>query len=238
MKAVKKAIILAGGEGTRLRPLTLETPKALIDINGKTLTELLLDILKKFGVEDVVLSISYMADKVKEYFGDGEKFGMKITYAVEKNAMGTAGPFILLDKIDEPMIVMNGDNLFDVDFEAMEKQHIETGAFATIALTKVDDISRFGSAEYDDENKKINAFREKLDKKEEGWISSGYYILGPEVFDIVKGKTFAMLEKDVFPVFAEQGKLFGFKSEAQWFDTGTFESYERVKKEWKGVTFK
>ena len=233
MISVKKAVILAGGEGTRLRPLTLSTPKALLDVNGKTLTEHLFDILKRSGITEVVLSVCYLADKVKDYFKDGSRFGMRISYIEEKTPMGTAAPFILMKKTDEPMIVMNGDNLFDVDFEEMEKQHIKNKALATIALTKVDDISRFGSVEFDEDGKRILAFKEKQDKRIPGWISSGYYIMEPAVFDVVKGKKHAMLETDVFPVFAEQEKLYGFKDNGLWFDTGTFESYERVKKEWK-----
>ncbi|MBW2981142.1 nucleotidyltransferase family protein [Candidatus Woesearchaeota archaeon] len=230
-----KGIILAGGEGTRLRPLTYNLPKALIQVQGKTLTEHVIDVLKKLDIDEVVLSIGYMADKIKEYFGDGSKFNLKITYAVEKEPMGTAGPLILLPKIDETFVMANGDNLFGLDFKKMLEQHKNSKATATIALTKVEDPSKFGAARL--EGEKILEFIEKPKKDEapSNYINSGYYILEPEVFDIVKGKDFAMMEKDVFPKLAKEGKLFGYKDNGQWFDTGTPENYEKVKKEWKGI---
>lgn len=233
MKLVKRAVILAGGKGTRLRPLTISTPKALVDINGVTLTEKLLDILKKFNVTKITLSVAYLSDKVKDYFGDGKKFGVEIDYVVENEPLGTAGPFILMKKTDETMIVMNGDNLFDIDFEEMERLHIKNNAACTIALKKVDDISHFGSVDVDEKTGKILAFREKRKEQIPGWISSGYYIIGPEIFDVLKDKKTAMLETDVFPVFAKKGSLYSFKSDALWFDTGTFDRLDDVRKNWK-----
>ena len=229
------AIILAGGEGTRLRPLTYNLPKALIPVQGKTLTEHVIDVLKKLDIDEVILSIGYMADKVKDYFGDGSKFNLKITYAVEKEPMGTAGPLILLPKINETFVMVNGDNLFHLDFKKMLELHKKNKATATIALTKVEDVSHFGVARL--EGDKILEFIEKPKKEEapSNYINSGYYILEPKVFDIVKGKDFAMMEKEVFPKLAKEGKLFGYKDNGQWFDTGTLENYERVKNEWKGV---
>lgn len=230
-----RAIILAGGEGTRLRPLTYNLPKALIPVQGKTLTEHVIDVLKKLDIDEVILSIGYMADKVKDYFGDGSKFNLKIAYAVEKEPMGTAGPLILLPKINETFIMVNGDNLFNLDFKKMLELHKKNKATATIALTKVEDVSHYGVARL--EGEKILEFIEKPKKEEapSNYINSGYYILEPEVFDIVKGKDFAMMEKDIFPKLAKEGKLFGYKDDSQWFDTGTLENYEKVKKEWKGI---
>ena len=223
-----RAVILAGGLGTRLRPLTYEIPKPLIPVHGKTLTEHVFDILKKWGVNEVYLSISYMPDKIKQYFGDGSKFRLNIKYVVEKEPMGTAGPLILLDKFDSTFIMVNGDNLFNLNFKKMIEIHKKNKAVATIALTSVDDPSHYGVARVNGD--KIIEFVEKP-KKEEApskLINSGYYILEPEVFDIVKGKDFAMLERDVFPLLAKQGKLFGYVDKGQWFDIGTFERWEQV----------
>jgi len=231
----KKAIILAGGEGTRLRPLTYKTPKPLIPLHRKALTEHVLDILKRFGVKEIILSVCYMADKVKSYFGDGSKFKVKIDYMKEEKPMGTAGPLILMDKLDDTFIMINGDNLFNLDLRKMYKVHSKNKAIGTIALTQVEDVSSFGVARLKGE--KILEFVEKPKKEEapSNFINSGYYILEPDVFDIVKGKKFAMMEKDVFPLLAKEGKLFGYKDKGQWFDTGTFEDYEKVKKGWIDV---
>ena len=146
--------------------------------------------------------------------------------------MGTAGPLILLPKINKTFVMVNGDNLFNLDFKKMLQLHKKNKAIATIALTKVEDSSHFAVAKLQED--KILEFIEKPKREEapSNWINSGYYILEPEVFDIVKEKDFAMMEKDIFPKLAKEGKLFGYRDNGQWFDTGTFESYERVKKEW------
>jgi len=230
---IKKAIILAGGEGTRLHPLTYNIPKSLVPMQGKTLTELVLDILKKYKVKDIVLSVGYLAEKMQDYFGNGEKFGVNISYCIEKEPKGTAGPLILLPKFKETFLMMNGDNLFNLDFEKFYKTHKDNKAIATIALSKVEDTSSFGVVELD--GQKIINFVQKPKQEDapSNFISSGYYILEPEVFDLVKNKEFAMLEKDVFPQLAEQGKLFGYYDSGQWFDTGTPERYEQANKEWR-----
>jgi len=230
---IKKAIILAGGEGTRLRPMTYNIPKSLVPMQGKTLTELVLDILKKYEVKDIVLSVGYLAEKMQEYFKDGRKFGVNVSYCVEKEPMGTAGPLILLPKYKETFLMMNGDNLFNLDFEKFYQTHKKNNAVASIALTEVEDTSQYGVVKI--EKQKITGFVEKP-KPEEApscFISSGYYIIEPEVFDLIKDKEFAMLEKDVFPQLAQQGKLFGYYDSGQWFDTGTYESYQRANKEWQ-----
>jgi len=234
-----KAIILAGGEGTRLRPLTYTTPKPLIDVQGKTLTEHVFDILKKYGITEVILSLGYKAEEIKDYFGDGSKFGVKLDYLIEEKPMGTAGPLVLMKQIGceckEDFIVLNGDNLFALDLNKMLEFHKVHNGVATIALTKVEDVRHYGIAEMKDN--KILDFAEKPAKEEApgNYASSGYYIFSPEIFKYITDKKFVMLENDVFPVLAKQGKLYGYTDRAQWFDTGTHQRYEEVKKNWKGA---
>src|SRR3989344_7784373 len=232
------AIILAGGEGTRLRPLTRKIPKALIPIREKTLTELVLDIYKNAGISDFYLSIGYLAGQMIAYFGDGSGFGCQIRYLREEKPMGTAGPLLILKKQGEipaeDFFMCTGNNLFGLDLEKMLQAHQNNQAAATIALTQVADVTHFGIARLAGE--KILEFMEKPSQKEapSDYANSGYYVLSPEVFDYLPAKDFAMMEKDVFPALAKAGKLFGFKSDAQWFDAGTPERYERVKREWGG----
>lgn len=232
---IENAIIIAGGEGTRLRPLTSEIPKALIDINGRTLTEHVLDILKKYEISNVVLGIGYLSDKVKSYFGDGQKFGFNISYTVEEKPMGTAGPLILLPKFRSTFLMVNGDNLFSIDLKSLYDLHKKYGAVATIGLTYADDPSKFGVVKMD--GARITEFIEKPAKGRapSHLINSGYYILEPEVFDMVHGKSFVMMEKDVFRELAAKDKLFGLYDPGQWFDTGTFESLKLVRDNWRGV---
>jgi len=234
-----KAVILAGGEGTRLRPLTYKIPKALIPIQGKTLTEQVFAIYKKAGVTEIYLSVAYMAEKIIEYFGDGSKFGLKIKYLEEKERMGTAGPLLLLrqqKKIPtEDFFMSNGDNLFALDLNKMIKFHQKNQAIATIALTEVTDPTHFGIAKLAKD--KILEFIEKPKKEEapSNYASSGYYLLSPKVFDYLPNKDFVMVETDFWPAIAKAGGLFGFKSSAQWFDTGTPQRHQQVEKEWQGI---
>lgn len=236
-----KAIILAGGLGTRLRPLTLSVPKPLIPIQGKTLTEHVIDIFKNVGVADFILSIGYHADKIQEYFENGKRFGVNIEYVTEENPLGTAGPLIVLNRenraLHETFYMVNGDNLFNINLEEMLKVHKKNCAAATIGLTAVKDVSAYGVAEVEklENGMLIKHFVEKPEPKDapSNFINSGYYICEPEVFEILKGKDRAMMEKDVFPTLAEEKKLFGYYDDSQWFDTGTPDRYERVQRSWK-----
>jgi len=235
-----KAVILAGGEGTRLRPLTLTIPKALVPVRDRTLTDQVLDILKKAGTSEVVLGISYLAEKIKDYFEKNPFPGIKIGYVIEQNRMGTAGPLILLKRTacryDDNFFVVNGDNLFSLDLSAMIDFHKEHGGVATIALTAVEDVTKFGVART--KGDKIIDFIEKpkIEEAPSNLINSGYYIFSPEIFDYIdEAADFLMLEKDIFPQLAKAGKLYGFIGEGQWFDTGTPERYQAVKDNWRGV---
>lgn len=231
----KKAILLAGGKGTRLRPLTYEIPKALIPIHDKTLTEHLLDLFKRHDIKDIYMSVGHMKDKIKNHLQDGSKFGVKIRYIEEDTPLGTSGSLRLLqNQLNDTFIVSNGDELKDIDIEEMYKFHKQNKALATIALTTVSDPSQYGVAKLS--GSKILEFVEKP-KKENApskLINSGFYILEPEVINLVpEGKS--MFETDIFPKLAKQGRLFGYPFSGQWFDTGNIERYDKAIKEWKGI---
>lgn len=231
----KKAVILVGGKATRLRPLTLHTPKGLLKVQDKSITEHLFELLKNHGITEILLSTGYLKEKFKEYFGDGKKFGVNITYIEEEEPLGTAGPLILAqDHLKEPFIMSNGDELKNINIEEMYALHKESNALATLALTEVEDPSHYGVARL--EGNKILEFVEKPKKEEapSNLINAGFYIIEPEVIKMIP-QGFAMMEKDVFPKLAEQGRLFGYPFKGQWFDIGTPERYETTKKEWKGL---
>ncbi len=230
-----KAVILAGGLGTRLRPLTLTTPKALVDVQGKTMTEHLFDLFKRHGITEVVMTVGYLKEKIKEYYGNGSKFGMKISYVDEDEPLGTAGALRKIKHLlTEPFIVTNGDELKDINIDDMLKLHRKEKVYGTIALTKVDDPSMYGVARL--EENKIKEFVEKPKKEEapSNLINSGFYILEPEIIDRIP-EGFAMFEKDIFPFLAKEGKLVGFSFDGQWFDTGSFERLDKARKNWKGL---
>ncbi len=231
----RKAVILAGGKGTRLRPITYEIPKALIPVHGKSLTEHLFDLLRKYSITDVIMCVGHMKEKIKEYYGDGRAFGLSITYVEETEPLGTAGPLRKArELIKEACVVSNGDELKDVNIEEMYQLHKEKKALATIALTTVNDPSHYGVARLS--GSRILEFVEKPSKEEapSNLINAGFYIIEPEVIDIIPDG-FAMLETDVFPKLAQQGRLYGFPFSGQWFDTGNIERYERAIKEWRDL---
>ena len=233
----KKAVILCGGKGTRLRPITTEIPKPLIPVHGKALIEHLIDLFKKYDVKEVFLSVGYKKEKIMEYFGNGDRFGVKIQYIDESedSPLGTAGPLKKARHLlNETFIVTNGDELKDINLEEMFNVHKNNKAKITIALTTVPDPTSYGVAELS--GSRILRFIEKppKDKVPSNLINSGLYIVEPEAIDVIPDG-FAMLEKDVFPIVAYNGGLFGYPFSGQWFDTGSIERWERALNEWKGI---
>ena len=232
----EKAVILVGGKGTRLRPLTYKTPKCMLKINGKTVTEHLFDLLKKYGIRDVILSVGYLKEKVKDYYEDGSKFGVNITYVEEDKPLGTAGPLKLAkEHLKNSFIATNGDELKNINIPRMFRLHKMENVIGTIALTTVTDPSHYGVARLT--GSRILEFVEKPKKEEapSNLINAGFYILEPKVIDMIPDG-FSMLEKDVFPKLAKQDSLCGFPFAGQWFDIGNLERYDTAKKKWEGVS--
>ncbi|MBU90670.1 nucleotidyltransferase [Candidatus Woesearchaeota archaeon] len=232
----EKAVILVGGKGTRLRPVTLKMPKCMMEIQGRTVAEHLFDLLKKYGIRDVILSIGYMKENVKDYYENGSKFGVDITYVEEDKELGTAGPLKLSKEyLKDSFIVTNGDELKNLNIPRMFRLHKRKDALATIALTTVTDPSQYGVARLS--GSRILEFVEKpkADDAPSNLINAGFYIIEPEVIDMIPDG-FSMLEKDIFPKLAKQGRLRGFPIAGQWFDIGNLERYELAKKKWTGVS--
>jgi len=182
-----------------------------------------------------IMAVGHMKEKIEEHFTDGSRFGIKLSYIEETEPLGTAGPLRLgKNMLTESFIVSNGDELKDINIEEMYQLHKESNALVTIALTTVEDPSKYGVARLS--GSKILEFVEKP-KKEEApskLINSGFYIIEPEVIDLIP-KGFTMLEKDIFPKLAKRGRLFGYPFSGQWFDTGNIERYEKALKEWKDI---
>jgi mannose-1-phosphate guanylyltransferase len=234
-KELKHAVILCGGEGTRLRPITYAIPTPLVPLHGKPIIAHLFDLLRKYDVRNVVLSIGHKKDKIKHEIGDGRKYGLNVTFTEEDAPLGTAGPLAnLKDVLKSSFIVSNGDELKNIDIMEMFENHRKSGALVTIALTTVSDPSQYGVAKLD--GSRIVEFVEKPKAEEapSNLINAGFYIIEPEVLSMIK-PGFSMLERDIFPKLAEQGRLYGFPFSGQWFDTGNMERYERAIKEWKDI---
>ena len=231
----KVAIILAGGVGTRLQPITFEIPKPLVLVHDRTLLEHQFDLFKKHGIKNIIISIGYKGDKIKHAIGDGRRFGVNVSYVEESKPLGTAGPLKLAKPfITGTFVTENSDELKEIDLHDMYLFHKENKATVTIALTTVDNPSAYGVAKM--QGGKILEFVEKPKKDEapSNLINSGLYMMEPEVLGYI-GEGFSMLEKDVFPKLAQEGKLFGYPFSGQWYNTGTLELYENAIKGWKDI---
>jgi len=226
-----KAIILAGGYATRLRPLSCTRPKLLFPIAGRPMLEWTIEHLAEEGVDEIILAVNYLADVLKRHFKTRFN-GMRIRYSIDPTPLGTGGPIRQAQKLlgnEETFLAMNGDILSEASIKSMLQAHKETGATVTIALHKVDDPSRFGVAKMKNQTK-IEAFIEKPKKRgaPSSWINAGMYLMEPEVFDYIDARKKVSIEREVFPILAKREKLHGFKYDGPWFDIGKFEDYMKA----------
>ena len=235
MSSIKKAIILAGGLGERLRPLTLKRPKPLLPIKQKPILEWVIENLRKYNIKDIILLIGYKPGQIKEYFRDGSKFGVNISYFVEKKPLGTGGGARIVSKdFNKPFIMLNGDNMADFNYDKMEDLHNRNNAKVTIALCPVKDVTQFGIVDIKDDE--ITSFIEKpgKDQAPSNLINAGAYIIEPNVLKILPdGK--ASIERDCFEKISGNKNVFGYIHKGQWFPTDTLERYNKAKKEWKSI---
>jgi len=226
-----KAIILAGGKATRLRPLSCNRAKAMVPVLNHPSLEHLIGYLKKYNVNDIILTLSYLPEQIESYFGDGGKFGVKITYLVEDLPLGSAGAVKNAEKfLDSPFIVFNGDIVTDLDLSTMVNLHHDRKATVTIALTPVDNPTIYGVVETDGQGK-VKRFKEKptWDEVTTNMINAGIYILEPEILNYVPPEVFFTFERDVFPAVIEKGQvIYGYPFEDYWIDIGTPEKYLRL----------
>ncbi len=223
-----KAVILAGGLGTRLRPITYKTPKPLVPLVGKPLVMHIIDSLPPC-VDTVVLAVSYMKDILEEYFRIND-CGKKVILVNETSPLGTGGAIKNVeDFLDDTFIVINGDVLTSIDFNSMVKYHREKGGIGTISLWQVKDPSAFGVIGLDADSK-ITTFQEKppLAEAVSNMINAGVYVFEPDMLDNISSGPVS-IEREVFPKVLDQG-LYGYHYGGYWVDCGTRESYLRAQK--------
>jgi mannose-1-phosphate guanylyltransferase len=223
-----KAVILSGGFGTRLRPLPINPPKSMVPVLNIPFLEYFIKRLKAHKVSDIALAVSYLAEPIKDYFGDGSRFDVKLSYTVEETPLGTAGAVKNAGGfIDEPTLVFNGDIFTDLDITAMVENHKQNKAMLTIALTPVEDPTSYGLVETDNRNK-IVRFLEKPNPDEitTNMINAGTYILEPEVMSLIPSQTNCSFERDIFPLLLREKKdVFAYPEDCYWMDIGKPENY-------------
>ncbi|HKM75822.1 MAG TPA: NDP-sugar synthase [Candidatus Bathyarchaeia archaeon] len=220
--------MLAGGYATRLRPISYVIPKLLFPVLGKPMIYWTFDLLKKFGVDEVVLCVNYLADLLQEKIGSSYR-SMKIIYSSENEPLGTAGPLRLAAetvRLNQTFLAMNGDVIAQVPLSKMLNSHESANALVTDALHEVKDPSRFGVAELCP-NGRIKRFIEKPQPGETSsrLINAGIYLIEPEILDMISLGQKVSLEKQIFPILSKLGRLAGFSFDGLWFDIGNFEDY-------------
>ncbi len=205
-----QALILAGGKGTRLRPLTVYTPKPIVPICNRPFLLYQIDTLRRAGITDITLSLSYQPDKIEQLLGDGSAHGVKLKYTVEPQPMGTAGAYKFAeDLIREPTVVFNGDILTDLDLKAVIREHSDRQATATVVLTPVENPSAYGLVETESDGR-IRRFLEKpkADEITCNTINAGTYILEPKVLDLIPTGETHSFEYGLFPELLKRNETF------------------------------
>jgi mannose-1-phosphate guanylyltransferase len=220
-----QAVILAGGLGTRLRPLTYTTPKPLLPILNVPMVERLITTLPS-EVDKVVLAVSYMVDRLQEHFENNE-LDIEVVLVEEKEPLGTGGAIKNVEKyIDSTFLALNGDVVCSLDFNEILDFHRKSQGLGTISMWEVEDPTRFGIIGTDSDSC-VTRFLEKPKKEEafSNWINAGVYVLEPEVLDLMEPDKVISIEREIFPLLAEKRRLYGFKFYGFWVDAGTPEAY-------------
>jgi mannose-1-phosphate guanylyltransferase/phosphomannomutase len=223
-----KAVIMAGGEGTRLRPLTANQPKPMLPMVNRPMAEHVVNLLRRHGFEDIVVTVAFLANHVRTYFGDGSEFGVRMVYATEETPLGTAGSVLnARDELDERFLVISGDVLTDIDLSELVLFHDKKGSKVTLALKAMENPLEFGIV-ITGADGRIERFLEKP-----GWgdvfsdtINTGIYVLEPEVFDWIPEGRQVDFSAEVFPaMLAGNRPMFGFVAGGYWEDVGTHDAY-------------
>src|SRR3989344_9397 len=222
---VNTAVILAGGFGTRLRPLTDTTPKPLLPVKGKPTLLHIIENIREHNIKNIILSVGYKAELIENYFGDGKRFGINISYSKESEPLGTGGAVQkAAAEIQGPFVLVWGDGLMDVHFSRMGQEFLTAGTPLLMALTPREDVENFGVAKL--EGEKIITFVEKPKKEDapSNLVDIGAYIVNPSCLKMLPdGKS--SIETDCFEKLAPQGKIAAFIHRGQWFPTDTPEKY-------------
>ena len=227
-----QALILAGGRGTRLRPLTVYTPKPIVPVLNRPFLLYQIEVLAKAGITQIVLSLSYQPDKIEDLLGDGSDYGVNLSYVTEPSPMGTGGAYkFAAEAIRETTLVFNGDILTDVDVSSIIDFHKEKGSEATIALVPVKDPSAYGLVETDPEQRVLRFIEkpkpEDIAKLKINTINAGIYVLEPSILDLIPKNENCSFEYSVFPTILEKQKQFYayILSDNYWRDLGNPKSY-------------
>jgi NDP-sugar pyrophosphorylase family protein len=223
-----KAVVLAGGLGTRLRPLTYSRPKPMLPLGPKPALQYVIESLARSGFNRIIVTTNYLQEQIEGYFGNGSRFGVSLTYPEEKAPLGTAGSVKNAEKyLDETFALVQGDNITDINMSEQLRYHRRKNALATLGVIRAEQPWNYGVVVLDQQNK-IMGFQEKPHPEQcrSNLINTGLYILEPDVLDLIpSGRPFDFA-KDVFPIILDQGKdLYGYKARGFWTDIGSVDGF-------------
>jgi NDP-sugar pyrophosphorylase family protein len=225
-----KAVIMAGGLGTRLKPFTHIIPKPLLPVGEKSVLEVTIQKLKSQGFEEIILAVHYKSDLFESYFGDGSKFGIKIRYSKEKQRLGTAGPLKLAaPHLSEPFLVMNGDILTNMDFNKLRQTHFKNDADLTLVTKKIQLPLHYGVVEKDGD--KIKGIKEKPIVESE--ISAGIYFLNTTVLDLIPMEERFDMTDLMRDLITAGRSVYAYPLEDYWLDIGQMEDYQKAQEDFK-----
>lgn len=230
----KRAIILAGGKGTRLKPYTISLPKPLVPVGDTPILEIIIRQLKNHGFSHITITVNHMADIIQAFFRDGSKWGLKIDYSFEEKALSTMGPLTLINNLPENFLVMNGDVLTDLDFNSFYKEHVNENHNFTISAHRRTDKVEYGVL-ISNENSELIAFKEK--PTNDYLVSMGVYMVNRKNIDFIPADTFfgfdhlmnTLIDKKILP------KVFEY--DGYWLDIGRPEDYEKAIEEFSTKNF-
>lgn len=219
-----RAVVMAGGFGTRLRPLTADTPKPMLPVGGKPLLERMIEHMGRSGIRSVHITTHYLKDKIADYFGNGSAHGVALTYVDEEKPMGTAGALRLMTRPDEATLIINGDVLTDLDFQAMHRFHREQGAQMTMAVRSYSLTVPYGVVESDG----MHVLRVVEKPRHDYFINAGIYILEPEAFDMIPAESRFDMTDLVDALLAGGRAVASYPMQEYWLDIGCKEDYARA----------
>jgi mannose-1-phosphate guanylyltransferase len=220
-----QALVLVGGKGTRLRPLTYATPKPALTLVDRPFLRYMTEWLGSHGVDEVILACGFLPDEMRKILGEGEPGGPRLKYLVEENTLGTAGAIrFALDHLDERFFALNGDVLADLDLSALWRKHEETGARATLGLYEVEDASSYGLVDIDEEGRVLEFSEKDPNRTGGGLINAGTYVLERDAIATIPEGREVSIEKEFYPSITGEG-LYGHRLEGYWMDFGTPERY-------------
>ena len=226
-----KAVVMAGGEGSRLRPLTIERPKPMVPVVNKTVMAHIIDLLKKHGITDIIMTVQYLANEIQEAFGDGEAYGVNIQYSLEESPMGTGGSVKNAEELlDDTFLIISGDAMTDFDLSAIIDYHRQKKAMATLTLYHVANPLEYGVVILD-ESGHVSQFQEKPSWGEvfSDTINTGIYVLEPQALQYFTKGTVFDFSQDLFPLLLRNGDpIYGYVASGYWTDVGSIQEYMRA----------